>query len=92
MVVFDGVGAAVFQRQTDALASLPHSGLEQAHGGVAPVLLLDGSDVDLNLDEVAVDSVDRGVDCLVASTDEHAFPTFVPEGNHLGCDRTHGLK
>jgi len=77
--------AAVLQRGAYAVAALAHSGIGQANGVKVILVGLDAGTIDLHLNNVGVDAVDRGAEGLV----EHGAPgetvlRSVPPSAHQG--------
>ncbi len=59
------VVAAILQRGAHAVAALAHRGVGQADGVEVVLIALDAGAVDLHLNDVGVDAVDRGAECLI---------------------------
>ena len=62
------VVSAVFQRSADPVAALAHRGIGQADRVEMVLIALDAGAVDLHLNNVRVDAVDRGAESFI----EHA--------------------
>jgi hypothetical protein len=59
------VVAAVFQRGADAVAALADGGIGQADRGEVVLITLDAGAVDLDLDDVGIDALNRGAERFV---------------------------